>query len=929
MRGNRMLESADVARSAVFLAPDTELGTFQIVRLLGSGGMGEVYLARDLLLDRAVAIKVLHDGAIEPRHLARFEREARAASTLNHPNVAYIYQLGETLDGRRYLAMEYVEGLPLDQRLVERMPIAEAVDIAIQLASALTAAHAAGIVHRDVKPANVIVRGDGLVKVLDFGLAKLIPSSASPRGATESLATEQGTLVGTADYMSPEQARGQDVDARTDVWALGVVVYEMVTGRRPFVGDTRADVQAAVLQGEPAPMTRDDAAVPPELERIVDKALRKDPGRRYQVMKDLLLDLEALQDHALPRERPERATMTHDAPRRWVAWRRAVPWGLTAFLGIVSTVVLLRAVLWPERPAAATQRVSIQLGTEGTLSATDAPVALSPDGTLLAFVARPSGGAPHLYVRHLDHLNATLLSGTDEAETPSISPDGQWIAFFAGGKLKKVPAAGGPVVVLADAPQPRGASWAEDGTIIFAPHNRRGLMRVSSLGGQPRPLTTLANGEISHRFPQILPGGRAVLFTASTEVDIAAGAALAAVDLASGTRTTFHPSGYFGRYVPSGHVLYVQDDTLFALPFDPRRLAATGAAWRLIDSVLTDGGRGCAQFAVSSTGTLAYVPGRNIFEARPLAWMDRSGVPAVVRAEPAEWLNPDVSPDGRYIAMDIRADGHRDIWVYEWARNSLTRVTTEPTNEEFPVWTPDGTRIVYRVFTSSTDPGGSSLAWKRADGTGAAQVLMRAPGMLRPGSWHPTRPLLAYVAATPGREDDDVMILPIEGDDARGWVPGRPTAFVNGAARERAPRFSPDGSWLAYGSNETGPEQIYVQPFPGPGGRTVVASGTGPAWSRTRHELVYTERAVDHRHALLTVPYRVEKGTFHVEAPRPWATRAAWLRELSGYGLYALHPDGARVVMAPPSATDAAAASHLTLVLNLFDELRRSTPVAP
>jgi WD40-like Beta Propeller Repeat len=452
---------------------------------------------------------------------------------------------------------------------------------------------------------------------------------------------------------------------------------------------------------------------------------------------------------------------------------------------------------------------------------------------------------------------------------------------------------------------------------------------VSSQGGEPRPLTTLANGEISHRFPQVLPGGRAVLFTASTEVDIGAGASLVALDIASGARTTVQRGGYFGRYVPSGHVLYVQDDTLFALPFDPLRLAATGAAWRVTDSVMADGARGSAQFAVSSTGTMAYLHGRNIFEARPLAWMDRSGVPAVVRAEPAEWLNPDVSPDGRYIAMDIRADGHRDIWVYEWARGSLARLTTEPTNEEFPVWTPDGTRIVYRVFTSSTDPGGSSLVWKRADGTGAAQVLMRGPGMLRPSSWHPTRPLLAYVAAIPGRENDDVMILPIEGDDARGWVPGPPTAFVNGAARERGPRFSPDGRWLAYSSNETGPEQVYVQPFPGPGARIVVAGGTGPSWSRTRRELVFTNRAVDYRHSLLTVPYRVENGTLHLEAPRPWATQAAWLRERSGYRMYALHPDGARVVMAPPSASDAAAASHLTLVLNLFDELRRSTPVAP
>ena len=418
--------------------------------------------------------------------------------------------------------------------------------------------------------------------------------------------------------------------------------------------------------------------------------------------------------------------------------------------------------------------------------------------------AHPDARA-HLYVRHLDQLSATLLNGTDEADTPCFSPDGQWIAFFAGGKLKKVPAAGGPVVILADAPEPRGAWWAEDGTIIYAPHFRRALMRVSSLGGEPRPLTTLANGEISHRFPQVLPGGRAVLFTVSTEVDIGAGAALVAVDLASGARTTVHPGGYFGRYVASGHLLYVQDDTLFALPFDPRRLAATGAAWRLIDSVMADGARGSAQFAVSSTGTMAYVHGRNIFEARPLAWMDRSGTQAVVRAEPAEWLNPDVSPDGRYIAMDIRADGHRDIWVYEWARGSLTRLTTEPTNEEFPVWTPDGTRIVYRVFTSSTDPVGSSLVWKRADGTGAAQVLVRGPGHAQAGlvASHqaPARLRRRHPGPRGRRRDDPAdrgrRVL------AAGCLDD-PPPFVNGAARERLPSFSPDGRWLAYSSNESG-----------------------------------------------------------------------------------------------------------------------------
>jgi serine/threonine-protein kinase len=913
----------------VLLAPESVLGSFRIIRLIGSGGMGDVYLARDDRLSRHVAVKVLRAGVLDPRQQARFEQEARAASTLNHPNLAHIYQMAETADGRTWLAMEYVEGETLAQRMIEPLSIAAVLDIATQIAAALAAAHDAGIVHRDLKPANVMVRADGLVKVLDFGVAKVapVPAASAGPGPTQSLpATEPGTLVGSAESMSPEQARGLEVDARTDIWALGVVLYAMLAGRLPFDGPTRVDVLAAVLNAEPEPLERVRPDAEPELRRIVGKALRKDPDRRYQVMDDVLLDLEALRDGTSSREGLEGLPAAKRDSPRGAAWRLAVP--LAAALGLVSMVMLARGTLWSEPPAAATRRMSIQLGIDGALPTTDVPVAMSPDGAVLAFVARSSGAAAHLYVRRLDQLGATLLPGTDGADTPCFSPDGESIAFFADGKLKKVATAGGPVVVLADAPEPRGAWWAEDGTIVYAPHFRRALMRVSALGGAPRPLTTLANGEISHRFPQVLPGGRAVLFTASTEVYIRDGASLVAMDLSSGARTTIHRGGYFGRYVPSGHVLYVQDDGLMVLPFDRRRLVATGPAWRLIDSVNGEEARGSAQFTVSSTGTMAYVHGRNLFVPRPLAWMDRSGAQAVVRAEPAEWLNPEVSPDGRYIAMDIRAEGHRDIWVYDWSRGALTRLTSEPTNEEFPVWTADGTRIVYRVFTSSVDPSGSSLAWKRADGTGAAQVLLRGPGMLRPASWHPTRPLLAYVSAAPGREDD-VMVLPIEGDEARGWVPGRPTPFVNGAARERAPRFSPDGRWLAYASNESVGEQIYVQPFPGPGPKTVVARGTGPSWSRTRREIVFTVRAVDYRHVLQTVSYRVENGSFRVDTPRPWATSAAQLRELSGYRLYALHPDGARVAIAPPSETDTAAGGHVTLVLNLFDELRRARPVAP
>jgi serine/threonine protein kinase len=904
----------------VFLAPDSELGPFQIVRLLGEGGMGEVYLAVDRLLHRSVAVKVLHGGAVEAEPRARFEREARAASTLSHPNVTHIYQLGEAPDGRRYLAMEYVEGVLLEQRLLEPLPLADALDIAIQIASALAAAHDAGIVHRDIKPANVIVRRDGLVKVLDFGLAKIQPAAlaAAPDGQTQSIQpTEPGSLVGSVDYMSPEQARGQEVDARTDIWALGAVLYEMVAGRRPFEGPTRADVLASVLQREPAPLSGRDAAVPIELERIVAKALRKDPERRYQGIKDLLIDLEALRADASPRQRPS---------TRRSRWCRAVPWALAAS----AAAALLAVVRWPlpnGRAAAPPHRLSAELGTDSTLATTDAPIVLSRDGMLLAFVARPRGQAARLYVRRLDQLAATPLPATEGAAMPCFSPDAQWLAFFADGKLKKVPVSGAGVVTLADAPEPRGAWWADDGSIVYAAHFRRGLMRVSASGGPASPLTTLADGEISHRFPQVLPGGRAVIFTASTEVNIGTGAALVLQPLPSGPPTMLH-RGYFARYVPSGHIVFVEGDALVAMPFDLGRLALTGPPRRLIEAVGANAVRGSAPVAMSDSGILAYARGRQPFDARPMVWMDRDGTLRALRSDGADWRNPEFSPDGRRIAMDIRDNGHTDIWVYDWSTGVMTRVTSEPTNEEFPVWTPDGTGLVYRSFTSAVDAA-STLYVKRADGVGVAAMLARGPTALRPASWHPKGHVLAYVATVPGR-DDDVMVLPLERDGSGGWKAGPPAAFANTAARERQPRFSPDGRWLAYASNESGPEQVYVQPYPGPGGRVVasVTDGIGPSWSRARPELVFTSRVVDYQHTLMVVRYRTQGDAFHVDRPRSWAPGAPTLPELSGYRMYALHPDGARIALAPLLESDTTS-THVTFAFDVFDELRRHTAETP
>jgi roadblock/LC7 domain-containing protein len=486
------------------------------------------------------------------------------------------------------------------------------------------------------------------------------------------------------------------------------------------------------------------------------------------------------------------------------------------------------------------------------------------------------------------------------------------------------------VVPLADAPSHRGAWWAEDDTIVFAPHFRMGLMRVSARGGQAQPVTTLRQGEITHRFPQVLPGGGAILYTASTEVTIGTGSMLVIQALNSGERTIVRRGGYFGRYADSGHIVYMENDTLFAMPFDVRRLKVTGPPASTTDSIKSDISTGRVEFALSQTGKMVYIPGRNRFGARPIAWLDRAGTLATLRGEPADWYNAEFSPDGRRIAMDIRSAGQTDIWVHDWSGGQRIKVTSESVNEEFPVWTPDGARLAYRTFKSSIDPYGNTISVKRADGTGDAQVLVHSAAALKPGSWHPDGKLLAYVATMPGTADD-VMILPIERDEVGGWKTGTPIAFANTVARERAATFSPDGRWLSYTSNESGHDEVYVSPFPGPGERVMVSSGGGhtSSWSRTRQEIVFNGPGVDAWEPLMVVRYRIENGSFIGDKPRPWAESGPEVRQLLGSRMYALHPDGARIAIAPQFEGETVAPTHLTYLLNLFDEFRRIAPAKP
>jgi serine/threonine-protein kinase len=633
-------------------------------------------------------------------------------------------------------------------------------------------------------------------------------------------------------------------------------------------------------------------------------------------------------------QRESAATITDDRIAQGIGRRRrfSVLAVAAVVIAILGGLLLVRWAPSKDTASATPLHLSTELGVHAGLPATDAPFALSADGTLLAFVARVGEAETQLYIRHLDQPTATPIPGTEGASTPFFSPDGQRVAFFADLMLKVVPVAGGAVVPLAEAQNPRGGWWAEDGTIVFAPQTRTGLMRISSFGGPVQTLTTLQGSEISHRYPQVLPGGNALLYTASTEVDIGAGATLAVQPLPSGDRIVVQRGGFFGRYTPSGHIVYVENSALFAVPFDRQRLKILGPPRRVVDGVKSDSSRGGAQLAVSETGMLAYLPGQNPFDARPIAWMDRQGTLASLRDVPAHWSNPVFSPDGDRIAVDVRIKGQADIFVYEWARGVDTRVTREGGNDEHPIWTPNGTGIVYGSFTPSSNPP-YSLSWKRADGTGDAQILAQSNGVLVPASWHPTQNVLAFVENRPGT-GADVMLLRLEGDETSGWKPGQPTALLDSAAQEWEPAFSHDGKWLAYVSDELrredhypGRQEVYVRPFPGPGEKVTVSSaGSRPSWSDRTSELVFQALFQDYRRLLWVASYRVEKGRFRPDTPRRWESKGVLLPILSGHTSYALHPDGARVAIPPPPEDEQVEQTHVTLILNFFDHLRHIAP---
>ena len=892
--------------------------------------MGQVYRARDTKLNRDVALKILPDAfARDPDRLVRFTREAQTLASLNHSNIAAIYGIEESGDVRA-LVMELVEGEDLSQRIARgAIPLDEALPIAKQIADALEAAHEQGIIHRDLKPANIKVRPDGTVKVLDFGLAKAIegPGGSSGAGRAGGLsmsptlsvhATQAGIILGTAAYMSPEQAAGKPVDKRSDLWAFGVVLMEMLTGRPVFTGETVSHVIASVLKSDPD-WSALPAHTPAPIRRLLRRCLEKDRKRRLDSAAAARLEI----DEALA---PIGEACTVTATMPLAAWRRVLPWASTGALAVGLAAVLVLWVPWRKASPPAPLRVSAELGADASLviasggGAGGNAAVVSPDGSQLAFVALPHGGGPpRLYVRRLDQLTATPLAGTEGAVGPFFSPDGQWLSFFAGGKLKKIAVTGGAPVALADAPSARGGSWTEDGTIVFTPTSGNiGLWRVPAVGGTAERLTTPAPGEFTHRWPQVLPGGRAVLYTVSTGIGRYLDAWLAVQPLPAGTPQIVQRGGSYGRYLPSGHLTWVHDGTLFAAPFDLATLAVTGPGVPVVPGVVSSNFSGIAQVEVSSAGTLVYVPGGENASAAPLDWLTRDGKTTPLRATPANWGGVQIAPEGRRLAFVVTDAANVDVWTYDAARDTPTRLTFGPDSARNPVWTPDGRRLVYG---SSRGGGAQNLYWQLADGSGDATRLTTSLNLQFPGSWDPSGRFLAFQETRP-QTGTDLLILPVEGDEASGWKPGKPTVFLSGPATEQQPRFSPDGRWLAYESNESGIAEIYVRPFPGPGGKWPISTGggTNAVWSRARRELLYL--APDGR--IMLVPYTTAGDALQAEKPRVWSETPVQVRPGASTS-FDLHPDGERVAMAPGTAATAGP-THVTLIFNFFDELRRMAP---
>jgi serine/threonine protein kinase len=867
-----------------------QIGAYQIRSLLGAGGMGEVYRAKDARLGRDVAIKVLPASfASDPERLHRFEREARMLAALNHPHIGGIYGFEEA-DGVRGLVLELVEGQTLADRLaLGPLTVRDALTIARQIAEALEAAHEKGIVHRDLKPANIKVTPDGVVKVLDFGLAKAFVGDASGPDLSQSPTvamdrTHEGMILGTAAYMSPEQARGKPVDKRTDIWAFGCVLYEMLTGRAAFPGETISDTIAAILEREPEWRSL-PAHTPARIRQLLRRCLDKDPKCRLRDIGEGRIDIDDVQSGPRQNEGVAEGRTGH---RERLIWASA--------LALIALMAAAMGV-WALRPAPTAPETRLEINAPST---SDPSLAISPDGLKIVVVGR-SAGQPQLWLRSLDSPSARPLPGTERASSPFWSPDSRSIGFFADTKFKRMDIDGGSVQTLSDSfsTLSLGGAWNRDGTILFATTPGRPIFRFSAEGGEPAATTRFESPQHrSHIRPQFLPDGRHFLFfvTGSPE---ARGVYIGQLD-GLDTKRLFDADAP-AVYAATGHLLFIREGKLLAQDFNPDRLELSGDAFPIAEHV-TSGTR----LSASAAGPIVYRTPSPDSGQRQLVWVDRSGreMDKVVYPDTAA-LGPSLSHDGRRVAVYRLANGNMDIWAYETSRRAWDRITFDSFDDIYPLWSPDGTRI---VFGSGRKTGVQGLFWKLLSAPpGSEEVLLLTPQIKFPMDWSTDGRFLLYDSLDPKR-GFDIWALPLEGDR-------EPFEIVHTDFNDRLGQFSPDGRWIAYQSDRTGRSEIYVRPFPGPGGDSPVSinGGAQVRWNPNGKELFYI--GPDDR--LMAVPIRISSNDKVVEPGTPFGLFATSVGStaISPFRQqYMVSPDGQSFVM--NSILGEASTSPITVILN-------------
>jgi serine/threonine protein kinase len=899
------------------LKSGTQLRSYEIISAIGKGGMGEVYQAKDLKLGREVAIKVLpEEFAKNADRVARFQREAKLLASLNHPNIAAIYGLEES-DGTNFLVLELVEGETLADQLA-RGPIAveESLKLGLQIAEALEAAHEKGVVHRDLKPANIKVTPDGKVKVLDFGLAKAFAGeqaemnlSASP--TLSHLATQQGIILGTAAYMSPEQAKGKPVDKRTDIWAFGCVLYEMLTSQAAFQGEDVTEILAAVVKGG-ANLDLLPLSLHSKVRETITRCLQKDLRKRYQDIGDVRIELEQF---------PAQPAIAESAAGTPIQsnWRMMLPWVAVA---IVLTAIIAGLAVWNLKPGEPRKitRFCFELPKEQQLGDVfERTIAVSPDGG--QFVYCTNAG---LYLRSLDDLDAKLLAGTGGTrQRPFFSPDGKWIGFFSSTdkKLKKISISGGTPRSLADVSVSGSFEWEADDTIVYG-QSGIGIMRVSADGGTPEPIAKAAANELILH-PQMLPDGNSVLITRA----LPSPPRIFVHSLKTGDRKELF-EGNLGRYLPTGHIVYEKGRSLFAVRFDVHALKIVGGPVPLLDGVVQTSG--AAQYAVCDSGTMIYMPGTvgagSGEIGRTLVWVDRKGNEEPLAAPPRQYNGARISPDGTKIALTFLKDGNRDIWIWDQLRKTMDRLTSDPAPDVCPLWTPDGRQV---VFASERNEG-MQIYRKSADGTGKDELLGSVPGLNAfPGTWfHDGKALIVEEGRIEGIAN--IGVLSMDSSHKHNELLKDQKYFCV------QPQISPNGNWMAYTSGESGQGQpeIYVRPFPAVDtGRYKVSTGGGdsPLWSQDGREIYYHSGD-----AIMAVPVRTVP-TFSLETPRvlfrgfygfPQATLLGQMNVLSMKS-WDITPDGKRFLMireAGAGAPEGIGPRKIIVVMNWMEELKQQVP---